>query len=48
MRFENIFLHDTGKNLKNFLQIVKDVSSTTIIKKGIIEEKANVFYSMVK
>jgi len=37
---DNIFIHDTGNNLKNFSSNVDDVSSTTIIaEKGIINER---------
>lgn len=37
---KNIFLHDTGKNLKNFPSSSTDISSTTIIaEKGVVEKK---------
>ena len=37
---DNIFIHDTGDNLKNFSSNVDDVSSTTIIaEKGIINDR---------
>ena len=37
---ENIFLHDTGANLKNFSSNTSEVSSTTIIaKKGVIDSR---------
>ena len=37
---DNIFLHDTGNNLKNLSSNIEDVSSTTIIaEKGIIKKK---------
>ena len=40
---DNIFLHDTGNNLKNLSSNIEDVSSTTIIaEKGIIK-KRNLF-----
>jgi|TARA_E500000178_G_scaffold342938_1_gene388909 lipopolysaccharide export system permease protein len=40
---ENIFLHDTGKNLQKFSSNSSDVSSTTIVaKKGVID-KRNLF-----
>lgn len=40
---ENIFLHDTGKNLQKFSSNSSDVSSTTIVaKKGVIN-KRNLF-----
>ncbi len=37
---DNIFIHDTGNNLKNFSSNIEDVSSTTIIaQKGIIDNR---------
>jgi lipopolysaccharide export system permease protein len=37
---ENIFLHDTGNNIKNLSSDTSDTSSTTIIsKKGIVENR---------
>ena len=37
---DNIFLHDTGNNLKNLSSNIEDVSSTTIIaEKGIIKKE---------
>ena len=37
---KNIFLHDTGKNLKNFSSDISDVTSTSIIaESGIINER---------
>tara|TARA_B100001057_G_scaffold291912_1_gene291978 strand:+ start:1392 stop:2507 length:1116 start_codon:yes stop_codon:yes gene_type:complete len=37
---ENIFLHDTGANLKNFSSNASKISSTTIIaKKGVIDSR---------
>ncbi len=37
---QNIFLHDTGNNLKNFSSNVKDSSNVTILaEKGIVENK---------
>tara|TARA_E500000178_G_C17014617_1_gene752274 strand:+ start:84 stop:1193 length:1110 start_codon:yes stop_codon:yes gene_type:complete len=38
---EGIFLHDTGKNLKNFSSNISDVSSTTIIaREGIVNNRS--------
>ncbi len=38
---KNIFLHDSGKNLKNLSSNASNVSSTTIIaEKGIVEKKS--------
>lgn len=37
---QNIFLHDTGKNLKNFSSNISNTSSTTVLaEKGIIKDK---------
>ena len=37
---ENIFLHDTGNNLKNLSANTKNVSSITVIaRKGVVEER---------
>ncbi len=37
---ENVFLHDTGNNLKNFSSDSKNTSSTTVLaKKGIVDKK---------
>lgn len=37
---QNIFLHDTGQNLKNFSSNISNSSSTTIVaEKGIVENK---------
>ena len=37
---ENIFLHDTGNNLKNLSANTKNVSSTTVIaRKGIVDQR---------
>ena len=37
---KNIFLHDSGNNLKNFSTSASEISSTTIIaEKGIVEKK---------
>ena len=36
----NIFIHDTGRNLKNFSSNIEDVSSTTIVaEKGMINNR---------
>ena len=42
---KNIFLHDSGNNLKNFSSSSLDVSNTTIIaKKGIVESKKLILF----
>jgi lipopolysaccharide export LptBFGC system permease protein LptF len=42
-KIEDIFIHDTGKNLKNFSSNSSDFDSTTIIaKKGVINDR-NIF-----
>ena len=40
---QNIFLHDTGKNLRKFSSNVKDVSSTTIVAESGVVNKRNLF-----
>ena len=40
MKFKIFFLHDTGKNLKNFSSNISNTSSTTVLaEKGIIKDK---------
>ncbi len=42
-KVENIFIHDTGKNLKNFSSDSSDFDSTTIVaEKGVIKDR-NIF-----
>ncbi len=37
---ENIFLHDTGNNLKNLSPNIKEVTSTTVVaQKGVVNER---------
>ena len=44
MKFENIFLHDKGNNLKGLSSNIPNVTTeTTILAKSGIIEKKNVF-----
>ena len=40
---KNIFLHDTGKNLRRFSSNISDVSSTTIIAERGVVKNRNMF-----
>ena len=40
---QNIFLHDTGKNLRKFSSNITDVSSTTIVAESGVVNKRNLF-----
>ena len=43
---ENIFLHDTGNNLKNLSSNVSNTTSTTVIaEKGIIDERKMILFN---
>ena len=45
---QNIFLHDTGDNLKGLSSNVSKTASTTIVAKSAIVEQRKMFYSTVK